>query len=134
MIETLSNFDNVSSVRDREAVLIDPTQNENEIQVWTQRVTNYTNQETAELRKEVNEKLERMMRELKNSRRTQSIPRRKDNEQTTSRIEMPKHMNNGDGEINASNTKNQAKRIQDKLFRPPEINELRTQKSTSRPS
>ena len=134
MIETLSNFDNVSSVRDREAVLIDPTQNENEIQVWTQRVTNYTNQETAELRKEVNEKLERMMRELKNSRKTQSIPRRKDNEQTTSRIEMPKHMNNGDGEINASNTKNQANRIQDKLFRPPELNELRTQKSTSRPS
>ena len=39
MMETLSNFDNVSSVRDREAVLIDPTQNENELQVWTQRVT-----------------------------------------------------------------------------------------------
>ena len=39
MTETLSNFDNVSSVRNREAVLIDTTQNENEMQVWTQRVT-----------------------------------------------------------------------------------------------
>ena len=42
MIETLCNFDNVSSVRDKEAVLIDPTQNENEMQVWTQRVTDNT--------------------------------------------------------------------------------------------
>ena len=39
MMETLSNFDNVSSVRDRKAVLFDPTQTENELQVWTQRVT-----------------------------------------------------------------------------------------------
>ena len=43
MTETLRNFDNDSSVRDREAVLIDPRQNENEMQVWTQRVTNNTN-------------------------------------------------------------------------------------------
>ena len=42
MIETLCNFDNVSSVRDREAVSIDPTQNENELQVRTQRVTDNT--------------------------------------------------------------------------------------------
>ena len=64
MIETLSNFDNVSSVRSREAVLIDHTQNENEMQVWTQRVTDNTNKEMAELRKELNEKLERMMKEV----------------------------------------------------------------------
>ena len=40
MIETLINFDNVSSVRIREAVLFDTTQNVTEMQVWTQRVTN----------------------------------------------------------------------------------------------
>ena len=50
IIETLSKFDNVSSVRDRETVLIDPTQNENEMQVWMQRVTNNTKREMAELR------------------------------------------------------------------------------------
>ena len=49
VIETLNNFDNVSSVRHREAVLIDPTQNENDMKVWTQ-------------------VLEMMMREVKNSR------------------------------------------------------------------
>ena len=38
MIETFSNFENVSSVKNREAVLIDPTQNDNEMQVWRQRV------------------------------------------------------------------------------------------------
>ena len=64
MIETLSNFDNVGSVRDKGAVLIDPTQNEAEIQVWTQRVTDNLNKDLAELRKEMNEKL--------NSRRTQT--------------------------------------------------------------
>ena len=93
MIETLSNFDNVSSVRDREAVLIDPTQNENEMQEWTQRVTDNTNKEMAELRKQMNEKLEKMMREMRSNRRTQSIPNRKIIGQTTSKIETPKHMN-----------------------------------------
>ena len=44
------------------------------------------------------------MREVKNSRRTQSIPKRKNNRKTTSRIETPKLINNNDGEINASDT------------------------------
>ena len=52
IIETLSNFDNVSSVRDRDAVLIDPTQNEKEMQVWTRRVTDNTNKEMTELLKD----------------------------------------------------------------------------------
>ena len=99
MIESLSNLDNVSSVTDREAVLNDPTQNENEMQVWTQGVTDNTKNEMTELRKEMNEKVEKMMREVKNSRRTQSIPNRKNNGQTTSRIETPKHINNDDGEL-----------------------------------
>ena len=52
LIETLGNFDYVSSVRSREAALIDTTQKENEMQVWTQRVTDNTNRELAELRNE----------------------------------------------------------------------------------
>ena len=42
MMETFSNVDNFSSVRDMGAVLIDPTQNGNEMQMWTRRVTDKT--------------------------------------------------------------------------------------------
>ena len=48
-------------------------QNENEMQVWTQRMTDSANREMAELRKEMNKKLEKMMKEVKNSRRMQSV-------------------------------------------------------------
>ena len=75
----------------------------------------------------MNEKLERMMREVKNSRRTESIPSRKNNGQTTSRIETPKHIISNDGEINASDTGNQENRMQDNPFRPSETNEIRIQ-------
>ena len=44
------------------------------------------------------------MREVKNSRRRQSVSNRKNSEQTTSRKETPKCINNNDGEINASDT------------------------------
>ena len=57
MIETLSNFVNVSSVRDREAVLVDATQNENKMQVWTQEMTYKTNRKMDELCERMNEKL-----------------------------------------------------------------------------
>ena len=56
MIETLSSYDNVSSLRDREAVLVDPTQNEYEMQIWTQIVTDNTNNKKSKLRIELNEK------------------------------------------------------------------------------
>ena len=72
----------------------------------------------------MNEMVE-MMREKKN-RRTQSIPSRKDNGQTTSRIETTKQVKNDDGEINESDTENQENTIQDNPFRPSETNELRT--------
>ena len=42
MMKTFSNVDNFSSVRDMEAVVIDPTQNGNEMQMSTQRVTDKT--------------------------------------------------------------------------------------------
>ena len=91
MIETLSVFDNVKSVRNRETGLIDPTQNENEMHMWTQRVTDNTKREMAGLRKEMNQKLEmkKMMREVKISRRTQPVSNRKNNDKTTSRRETP---------------------------------------------
>ena len=65
-----------------------------------------TNEEMAELRKEMNEKKAKMMREVKNSRRAQSIHGRSNNGQTTSRRETPRHINNDDGEINASDHEN----------------------------
>ena len=71
MIETLSNFENVSSVRDREAVLFDGTQNEIEMQVWTQRKTGTTNREMSELKRETEENLEKTIREVKSKKRTQ---------------------------------------------------------------
>ena len=76
----------------------------------------------AELRKEMNEKLEKMMREVKNSRRTQSISSKRNNGQTM----PPKHINKDGGEEKASDTENQENRTQDNPFRPSETNELRT--------
>ena len=77
VIETLSNFENVGSVRNEEIVLDSGTQNENEMQIWTQRVSDKTNKEVANLRKEMDEKLEKILREMKDSRRTQSVPNRR---------------------------------------------------------
>ena len=122
IIETLSNFD-VSSVRNKEAVLIDTTQNKKEMQVWTQRVTDNTNIEMAELINELNEK---MMRELKKHKRMHTVPNRKNNEQATSRIHTLKCINNNDIETNASDTEDQESRIQYTNFRPSKTNELRT--------
>ena len=53
VIETLSNFGNVSSFRNDGAVLVSGTQNENEMQIWTQRISDKTNKEVANLRKEM---------------------------------------------------------------------------------
>ena len=65
MIETPCNFDDVSSVRNREAALVDDTQSENEMQVRTQRVTDKADRQIAELREEIKEQLEKMMREVR---------------------------------------------------------------------
>ena len=55
VIETLINFENVSSVRDEEIALDSGTQNEIEMQIWTQRISDKTNKEVANLRKEMDE-------------------------------------------------------------------------------
>ena len=56
--ETLSNFENDSLVGERETALLSGSQHEDKIQVWTQRITDKTNKELSDLRKEMNEKLE----------------------------------------------------------------------------
>ena len=68
------------------------------MQAWTRRINDETNKEMSELRKEMNEKLEEMMREVKNSKRTESVPNKKNCEQTTARKETPNHIDVEDGE------------------------------------
>ena len=126
VIETLSNFENVSSVREEEIALDSGTQNENEMQIWTQRISDKTNKEVANLRKEVDEKLEKILKEMKNNRRTQSVPNRRYREQNTPRAGTSKYASNEEGEENASEPENQECEIQSNPFRPPNLNELRT--------
>ena len=126
LIETLSNFENVSSVRDEEIALDSGTQNENEMQIWTQRITDKTNKEVTNLRKEMDEKLEKILKEMKNNRRRQSVPNRRYREQNTPRAGTSKYISNEDGEENASGPENQECEIQDNPFRPSNLNELRT--------
>ena len=126
VIETLSNFENVSSVRDEEIALDSGTQNEDEMQIWTQRISDKRNKEVANLRKEMDEKLEKILKEIKNNRRTQSVTNRRYREQNTPRAGTSKYASNEDGEENASEPENQECEIQDNPFRPSNLNELRT--------
>ena len=126
VIETLSNFENVSSVRNEEITLDSRTQNENEMQIWTQRISDKTNEEVANLRKEMDENLEKILREMKNSRRTQSEPNRQYREQDTPRSGTSKYIDNEGDEENASGPENQECEVQDNPFRPSNLNELRT--------
>ena len=126
VIETLSNFENVSSVRDEEMALDSGTQNENEMQIWTQRISHKTNKEVANLRKGMDEKLEKILKEMKNSRRAQSVPSRRYQEQDTPKAGTSKNIDNEGDEENASEPENQEYEIQDNPFRPSNLNELRT--------
>ena len=74
----------------------------------------------------MDEKLEKILREMKNSRRTLSVPNRRYREQNTPKAGTSKYASNEDGEENASETQNQECEIQDNLFRPSNLNELRT--------
>ena len=123
VIETLSNFENVTSTRNEEIALDSGTQNGNEMQICTQRISDKTNEEVANLRKEMDEKI---LKEMKNNRRTQSVPNRRYREQNTPRAETSKYPSNEDGEENASEPENQKCEIHDNLFRPSSLNELRT--------
>ena len=126
VIETLSNFENFSSVKDDEAALNSGIQNENGIQIWTQRLSDKTKKEVGNLRKQMDERLEKVLKEMKNSRRTQFVPGRRYREQNTPRTETSKYIDNEDGEENASEPENQECEIQDNHFRPSNLNEFRT--------
>ena len=102
-IETLSNFENVSSVREGETAFASGSQNDDEIQIWTQKITEKTNREVSDLRKEMNEKLEKMLKEMKNNR-IQSVPSRRYQEQNTPQVGTSRNTNNRDDETNASET------------------------------
>ena len=124
IIETL-DFEKVSSVKDEETALTSGSQNENEMQIWTQRISDKTNKEVADIRKEMNEKLEKMLKEMKKNR-TQSVPSKKYQEQNTPQAGTSKNINNGDDELNASDIENQENRTQDSPFRPSNNDELKT--------
>ena len=47
------------------------------MQIWTQRISDKTNKEVANLRKEMDQKLEKIMEEMEKNRRTQSVPNRR---------------------------------------------------------
>ena len=64
-IETLSNFENVDTVREGKTTLVSGSQNEDERQVWTQRITEKTKKEVSDLRKKMNKKLEKTLRDEK---------------------------------------------------------------------
>ena len=125
IIETLNNFEIVSSGRDEETALTSGSQNENEMQITTQRISGKTNKEVAALRKEMKEKLEKMLKEMKNNR-TQSVPSNKYQEQNTPQAGFSKNINKGDDKSNASDIENQENRTQDSPFRPSNNDELRT--------
>ena len=124
-IET-SKFENVDSVREGEAALVSGSQNEDKMQVWTQRITDKTNKEVSDLRKEMNEKLEKMLEEVKNSTRAQSLASRRYQEQNIPQVGTSKNINNRDDEENASEPEGQEIEIQDNPFTPSNMNELKT--------
>ena len=74
----------------------------------------------------MDEKLEKILKEMKNNKRTQSVPNRRYREQNTPRAGTSKYISNEDGEENASGPENQECEIQDNPFRPSNLNELRT--------
>ena len=126
VIETLSYFENFSSVRDEERALTSGSQkNENELQLWTQRICDKTNK-VVDLRKEMHEKLEKMLKVMKNNIRTQFVPGKKFQEQNIPKAWTSKNVNNGDDELNASDIKNRENRTQGNPFRPSNNDELRT--------
>ena len=53
------------------------------MQVWTPGIFEKTNKELSDLRKEMNRKMEKMLKEMKNSRKAQSVPNRRYQEQNT---------------------------------------------------
>ena len=75
MIEIFSIFDHVSSVGYKEAIVIDITQNENKMQAWIQKIADNEVREMPELRTEMNEKLEKIIREVNKNKKCNQFGR-----------------------------------------------------------
>ena len=67
----------------------------------------------------MNEKLGNLLKEMKNSKRTQSLPSRRFQEQNTPQVGTSKNTNNRENEANASEP-DQENEIQDNLFQAME--------------
>ena len=67
-----------------------------------------------------------MLKEIKNSRRAQSVPSRRYQEQNTPQVGTSKNIKNEDDEANASEPEDQENEIHDNPFRPSIMNELKT--------
>ena len=106
--------------------LVSGSQNEDEIQVWTQRKTEKTNKEVSDLREEMNEKLEKILKAMKSSRKAQSVTNRRYQEQNTPQAATSKNKNTKDDEANVSEPEDQENKIQDSPFRPSNMNEFKT--------
>ena len=74
----------------------------------------------------MNKKMEKMLKEMKNSRRAQSVPSRRYQEQNTPQAGTSKNTNEENDEANATEPDNQETEIQDNPFRPSNLNESRT--------
>ena len=73
----------------------------------------------------MDEKLEKILKEMKN-RRTQSVPNRRYREQNTPGAGTSKFIDNEGDKQNASEPENQECETQDNPFKPSNLNELRT--------
>ena len=65
----------------------------------------------------MNRKLEKMLKETKNSRGVQSVPNRRYQEQNTPQVRTSKNTNNEDDEANASEPEGQENEMQDNSFK-----------------
>ena len=74
----------------------------------------------------MNEKLENMLEEMKNSRRAQSLTNRRYQEQNTPQAKTSKTKNTKDDEAKTSEPEDQKSEIQDSLFEPSNMNEYKT--------
>ena len=74
----------------------------------------------------MNEKMQKMLKRMKNSRRAQFMPSRRYQEQNTPQTGASKNTKSKDDEGNASELEDQENEIQDSPFRPSNMNELRT--------
>ena len=91
--------------------------------MWTQRISDKTNKEAnkvANLRKEMDEKLEKVLSEIKKQNTIRTMQRHQ--ERNTPRAGTSKYIDYEGGKENASEPENQENETQDSPFRPSNMN------------